>query len=640
MLAVLLFHAEEEFFPLGYLGVDLFFVISGYVVTPLILRVFTGPSDGLVSRLKDFYERRFYRLAPALASTLVLFAFIIFIIGSISDHQRFARQGISTLLVVGNLGAYRYAGNYFTPNPNPLIHTWSLSVEEQIYILLPLFLIIFLLKSKDIKRSAVSVYCSIMVLSFIFFLFPEILNPLYEKFGIYDLSKFSFYSPLGRVWQFMLGGIGYLLVTSFRLQVQKFSWILNLTLSLSLVLLLFTPITISQKNGTIAISFIALLAISLRSLNVLPQFISKCFEWLGDRSYSIYLAHMPLLYIVHYSPVFIIHKGLSESTKTCLAVFASIVLGAFSHSQIEERFRKRSETQKRTISTIAITLIVTLLIPLTLFVSIDRFAAKGNQTQGPDVPVPSGVAPWDWDSSCQFHSVLFHVKTRPCVYGSQNRNGSILLIGDSHAAADSRAIISLANDNKMKTYVFTFQGCGFILNPKELTPSYEYPFLTDDCLKHNQRILDFVRTEKPTVIIWGHRSSSIMVSPNNLDSRTEYNNLLLSSLLELRELNKNIIIIGSENEYIPADSILQKVFNLKGRYSDIPFEDNRYWTSATSDTFYYLDTLQIFCPSGLCRNRSGDIWLFHDEDHLSLAGSRLLLPKLDYFIRIILKSQV
>ena len=239
VLAVLLFHAEEEFFPLGYLGVDLFFVISGYVVTPLILRVFTGPSDGLVSRLKDFYERRFYRLAPALASTLVLFAFIIFIIGSISDHQRFARQGISTLLVVGNLGAYRYAGNYFTPNPNPLIHTWSLSVEEQIYILLPLFLIIFLLKSKDIKRSAVSVYCSIMVLSFIFFLFPEILNPLYEKFGIYDLSKFSFYSPLGRVWQFMLGGIGYLLVTSFRLQVQKFSWILNLTLSLSLVLLLF-----------------------------------------------------------------------------------------------------------------------------------------------------------------------------------------------------------------------------------------------------------------------------------------------------------------------------------------------------------------------------------------------------------------
>lgn len=131
VLAVVLFHSYERTFPLGYLGVDVFFVISGFVVTPLILRIFTRTTfRGKISSLKYFYERRFYRLAPALTVTLVLSAIAILLLGPIVDHQKFARQGIATLLLLGNFGAYRYSGDYFSPNPNPLIHTWSLSVEE------------------------------------------------------------------------------------------------------------------------------------------------------------------------------------------------------------------------------------------------------------------------------------------------------------------------------------------------------------------------------------------------------------------------------------------------------------------------------------------------------------------------------
>jgi peptidoglycan/LPS O-acetylase OafA/YrhL len=77
-----------------------------------------------------------------LAVTLAVSAVSIFLLGPIGDHQRFAKQGIATLLLVGNVGASEYSGDYFSPNPNPLVHTWSLSVEEQIYIFLPLILML------------------------------------------------------------------------------------------------------------------------------------------------------------------------------------------------------------------------------------------------------------------------------------------------------------------------------------------------------------------------------------------------------------------------------------------------------------------------------------------------------------------
>jgi len=132
VLAVVLFHAIVSHFPFGYLGVDVFFVISGFVVTPLILRIFTEQATVVkrYSNLKYFYKRRFFRLAPALAVTLVISTIVIFWLGPVGDHNRFARTGIATLLLVGNVGAYRYSGDYFLPNPNPLIHAWSLSVEE------------------------------------------------------------------------------------------------------------------------------------------------------------------------------------------------------------------------------------------------------------------------------------------------------------------------------------------------------------------------------------------------------------------------------------------------------------------------------------------------------------------------------
>jgi peptidoglycan/LPS O-acetylase OafA/YrhL len=635
VLAVVLFHTQESYFPLGYLGVDVFFVISGFVVTPLILRIFTGQDyrGGRLPNLIYFYKRRFFRLAPALAVTLTISAVIIFLIGPVADHQRFARQGLATLLIAGNVGGYAYSGNYFSPNPNPLVHTWSLSVEEQIYFFVPLVLTIFLYNRKRFEKITAGVLGFISVFSFVSFLFPTMLQTLYSRVGIQLASQFSFYSPIDRIWQFTIGGLTYLLLNRYTSHNWKISKAANFVIVFAVLIILFGPIHMSLKASSIFASLLSVTVIMFKSLNVLPEILIEKLEWLGDRSYSIYLVHMPLLYLANYSPVTQIGKGDNRIIQSVIAVFGSILLGALSYSKIENKYRNSGGADHSKLKIIAVPLVLTLLIPVAIFVSLDRSTAFGLKNSG--LPVPSEILPWDWDKECQFHSPQPNINDKPCKYGNHNSGESILLIGDSHAASDSRAIISLGNSNGMDTFIFTFRGCGFVLSNKDFKPSYSYPYLTSDCLKHNQLILNFVQTSKPTVVIYAHRSSSIMVSPNNLKSRTQYNQIVMKNLEVLVKENIKVIHIGSTPELLPIVTRVQDWLNSKSKFSSIPFEDNRFWEkNKVAD--YYLNTMDIFCPKEVCTNNSTSGWLFHDADHLSEIGANSLVPELDLLVREIL----
>jgi hypothetical protein len=188
----------------------------------------------------------------------------------------------------------------------------------------------------------------------------------------------------------------------------------------------------------------------------------------------------------------------------------------------------------------------------------------------------------------------------------------------------------------METFIFTFQGCGFVLSNKDFKPSYSYPYLTPECLKHNQSILKFVKNKKPTVVIWVHRSSSIMVSPNNLRSRTQYNEMLAKNVAVLMKENTELIHIGSGPELLPIVTRMQGWLNYKSNFSETPFQDNSFWMNKKL-TAYYVDTLKIFCPERICKNNSKSGWLFHDTDHLSEIGANMLLPELDSLVKKILR---
>lgn len=639
VLAVILNHAAKNYFPNGYLGVDAFFTISGFVVTPLVIRIFNGNFSNkreVYYNLLSFYKGRVNRLAPALLVTLISSAILIFFLGPISDHQRFARQGIATILLLGNLGALRYAGDYFSPNPNPLIHTWSLSLEEQIYFALPIIFFCTLLIVKDVKKTSKLLFFLITVISLTTICFPELVNNILKSWNIDAFSEIAFYSPLARVWQFSIGSFGYLLIENRQGFSYRIKRAFNLFFVALLILLLFGSLSINREVNSTLTSLITLLLILFKSIDELPSFLQKVWKLVGDRSYSIYLVHLPLFYILDLSPFSPFQNTENSFLKAVFYIFISMLLGSLMYLKVENALRPRNNHDRK--SEIQVKHVaIAFLIPLTIFLGIDRFATRSLGLDQ-NLPVGGSVLPWDWDKNCKFVSSPEHVINKPCKYGNFEPTKSILLIGDSHAAAASRAIVELGKSNSMNTFVYTFQGCGFVLDSENFDPAYTYPFLSQSCIEHNKSIINFVELYKPTTIIWIHRSSSIMVEPNNYNSRKQYNYMIYQSLLELRTLNPNIIVVGSNPEYVDPNTIAQKMFGIeKIQYSKIPFEDNYLWKLLSKDNFFYLDTLEIFCPGKICSNKSESGWLFQDRDHLSELGAKLLIPGLDLLLKEISK---
>ena len=625
VLAVVLFHANQNYFPLGYLGVDVFFAISGFVVTPLILRIFTDQTNGggRLSNLRYFYKRRFYRLAPALAVTLIISAISIFLLGPISDHQRFARQGIATLLLVGNVGAYKYSGeDYFDSNPNPLVHTWSLSVEEQIYILLPLILIVTLHNRRRLKKITAVVLGCISAISFVSFLFPAILVPQYSRAGIEIASQFSFYSPIDRIWQFTLGGLAFLLLDRYHNRTSNIPTGMHLLSVISVVMILFSPLHMNLKGSSVLASLFAVLVIFFKSLDVLPDFLIKKLEWLGDRSYSIYLVHMPLLYIAKYSLVTQIGKGEHRIVQSATAVVASILLVGLSYSKIENRFRGGGNSNSSGFKTISAAMVLTLVLPMCLFISMD--IGKKARYWGLDKNIQQLTSAGALDPKCPRDSEM----GPPCVYKTTGATKTVLLIGDSHAGHISQAVVDAAKRTKWNAVVWTHSGCH--IQFQRSIPEQ----VSDNCIDINNSMKKWVEENRPYAII----VSQFVYSDSS-------QNDLRDALMALRLIVPNILLIENNPifpdekdfkferpivmpAYKPPKSFRQSIMQtVDKKASDLLAN----W--ARSNGIFTISFDSLFCENGVCSRYSDKGWLYQDDDHFSVVGADLTIPQISEFLK-------
>jgi len=195
VVAVILFHAFPNIFNTGYFGVDIFFIISGFVITPAIDKIVESKTK--YEKLKKFYIKRFWRLMPALVVTLIFTTIIFTLLGGIGYIKNTFYQALYTYFLAGNASAYKNLGNYFLPIQNPLVHTWSLSLEEQIYIFTPLALI--LITKFAGKFNRINFFITLGIISFISSLI--LIAPIN--------SEFKFYSPHTRYWEFSMGAILY-----------------------------------------------------------------------------------------------------------------------------------------------------------------------------------------------------------------------------------------------------------------------------------------------------------------------------------------------------------------------------------------------------------------------------------------------
>ena len=621
VLAVVLFHASVRFFPQGFLGVDVFFVISGFVVTPLISRIFTERSKdlSLKSNFVNFYRKRFYRLAPAFIVTLGISSILILLLGPVGDHQRFSLQGVATLLLIGNLGAYKYSEDYFSVNPNPLVHTWSLAVEEQIYLVLPILALLVIANRKKAGVAFILLYVSLTALSLAFFMFPELLQPLYLQFDEnYVASSLSFYSTFERAWQFTLGGCAFFLLEKKQFIFNK---IINLILISGLFIIIFSPISMSLKNSSTLATFITALIIISKGLEIIPNFLKYILTWLGDRSYSIYLVHMPLMYLAKYSKAFSLGNDDHRIIQSVMAVIFSIFLGAISYSKVEQYYRKNDVKDSRNAIKKTLTLGSLFLMATSLLAVM--YLGPNNRYFGLDRNIPVPQYAGYLDAKCERDSET----GPPCVYPQENASRKVLLIGDSHAGHISQAVVEVAKNQNWDAIIWTRSSC-----PVQFSRSDARNDPSDNCLKMNHKMYKWVIRNKPNLIIV---SQFIYSDSEHSELRDALKKIKLQTQSVL--LVENTPVFPDGKDFMVPRPLLMKPYSPPKSFSYSSMESKDIQASdelaawARDHAIYTINFQPLFCNNGNCIRFSNKRWLYRDEDHLSVEGANLIKPYIESF---------
>ena len=337
VLVVIAYHFELPI-PNGFIGVDIFFVISGYVITQSLMRSSEG---SWFSRLKLFYIKRVARLFPAFLTVFIftIIASILFLSPNVGVQQNAIKSSLGATLGISNFVIPRVTGDYFgaSVDTNPFQHTWSLSVEEQFYFLFPIIFLFFI--HKKIRNG--NFIPPILFLGILAILSFSLLLPIDVLDRISNLGTTEYFAPQNRAWEFLAGVIVALLSAS-RLKVRaKYKARLLTTLCGLLVLISGSNIFIFQTNFYQVIIPVMLASIFLfisdmsatdSSSVVKYSRFRESFVTMGDWSYSLYLWHWPIWI---FAKLFFPENRVAA---LLIASFFTFSLSALTYKLIETRY--------------------------------------------------------------------------------------------------------------------------------------------------------------------------------------------------------------------------------------------------------------------------------------------------------------
>ncbi len=341
VLAVIFYHAGiNSFFSGGYVGVDVFFVISGYLITSIIL---TEKKSGTFTFI-DFYNRRARRILPALYFVMLCSIPIAFYSMDSEQLKAFSSSLIAVVAFVSNI-LFFLEDDYFgfLSELKPFLHTWSLAVEEQFYIFFPPFLMAIIHFKKN---RLIFIFSSIALLSILLAQLGGNLkttSPYFEPFWSWqDIPGWAFYLAPTRAWELILGVLAAIYLFDRTLKNSVTSELLSL---LGLVMILYSVYTFhagSPMPGVIALipTFGTLLLILFASpRNYVGKLLgNKYIVWVGLISYSTYLWHQPIFAFAYHLNA---EKASSYGVWGLIAL--SIIFGYLSYRFIEKPFRNRSK---------------------------------------------------------------------------------------------------------------------------------------------------------------------------------------------------------------------------------------------------------------------------------------------------------
>ncbi|MEI8083089.1 MAG: acyltransferase family protein, partial [Actinomycetes bacterium] len=480
VLVVVAFHAGLPI-PGGFIGVDVFFVISGFVISSMFIR--EREVRGSIN-WKRFYSRRFRRLLPALAVATSVTAIIAVFLQSAVDpfggQKLTAKTGLGATFFVANAVLYRIpAHDYFGIGleTDALLNTWSLSVEEQFYVIFPLLMIVASLLAyryssrwKPLAAAMAVVVAVVSLVLCIVLTFDIVHIP-----GIADSRGMAFYSPFTRAWEFAFGA--FIAFSAGRLALLP-RFVLATAGWVGFAVLAFSLFSLNSNSAFPG--FVALLPVVAAMLMIIAgaggyhqrgdigRYLSTPpMTWIGDRSYSWYLWHWPLI-------VFAAILLPDVPRFALVAAVFSLFPAALAYRYVENPIRRRTPANRlETVRLIATCMAVPTLLLTTLWVGATTGWGSPT-TRSLQATVHTNTA-GETRGCITAAGLVSEATYANCTWPVPDSKGTILLFGDSHAEALSNAVIGAGNRLGYTVTSVSLGGCPLVtVKPDEVYPSQRH----------------------------------------------------------------------------------------------------------------------------------------------------------------------
>ena len=596
VVLVLLYHAK--FLPGGYIGVDIFYVISGYLITSLLLRE-CEKTDGI--SFARFYLRRIKRLLPASSLVLIITALVSWWVFPSILRADLGRDIAAASLYISNYFFALWQMDYQNLDAIPpvVIHYWSLAVEEQFYLLWPL--IIYLLYKFGKRRTVGIGIAVITLMSFLLSLFLTSASPLW-----------AFYSLPTRAWELGIGALVLFFPAKWG-DFQGYAWLAVIAIGYSAAR--FTDA--SAFPGTAALFPVLATAFTLASVKNWPKVIDTSsrlpvIQWLGNISYPLYLWHWPVLVI----PNLYLGRELSIIERL-IAIVLTLILADLTHRFVEQPLRVREFSQTRILAG------ATLITILTLILSIIIINSHNNQVtlkSGEQFSLESVLAlPKIYQDGC--HLENGQIIPPECTYGKRNAERKIVLFGDSHAAQWFPALEKMAKENGFALTSFTKSACPGPAIRKVNKGGYK----NSDCSKWRDNVYKRIAELKPEAVLVS--GMQYFQRPEGYQSRAQWwQEGQRKTLLALRGLTPKVIYIADTPH--PKQDIPSCLSSKKARDCD----NTEKTPLITVDGYLLVDPTPWLCAR-TCPAVLDGIVTYRDASHISVEMSTALSAQMARALR-------
>ncbi|MDT8407424.1 MAG: acyltransferase family protein [Methylococcales bacterium] len=606
VVLVILAHARIPGWAGGFVGVDVFFVLSGFLITGLLIREYQA--NGRLA-LGAFYVRRLRRLLPALL--VVLVASALAVMGLFPEID--ARQILASLPFAatwtGNLFFVLREQDYFNElaEQDVFLHTWSLGVEEQFYLIWPLLLL-----GLTVAARFLSLRLSLWLWVVVAFLMSVIWTHWHPVS--------AFYMMPARIWQFGLGGVVFLHrasgqsgASAMPLVLSRFLQLMGLLLIIGSALLLDRKLTYPGYWAllpSLGAAWMIWAGDGRRSAGLAHPLL----VWVGDRSYSLYLWHWPVITLIG---LLGFEMGPGHSS-LWLALLLTLLLAMFSYRWVELPFWKQGLSVLPP-KTFLLGACASVLLVLAVAFHVQRIP--------PEIKVPQT----DWVASIRTDvPVIYHMPcdawyqhalVQPCIFGPEDAPNTAILLADSIGAQWFSAFVQVFSAPRWRLVVLTKSACAMV------DEDYFYPRIGKIyhvCREWREAVLNQLASFKPKVILLGSAATYDFTTAQWVAGTRR----VLGPISEIAE--RVVVVSGTPTLGFDGPGCIVRAMQAGnkltsdmcvGKASTQKYHQVAGYLSQAArefDNVQVLNPVELVCPGGRCRAvLPSGIVVFRDSQHLT-----------------------